>query len=149
MKESVGYTLTLNIAITFIIIVFAFLSAAIIYFKSNKIGNSVVNSIEKYEGYNSQAINEINIHFVGLGYSRSKINCANVPSGCENKTVDDAGLVTDASENGYCVYYCSVGDYYYYRVKSNMSINIPILNELFTIPVYSNTNEMYDFRNLN
>ena len=35
MKESVGYTVTLNIIITFIIIVFAFLSAALIYFKSN------------------------------------------------------------------------------------------------------------------
>ena len=59
MKESIGYTVTLNIVITFIIIVFAFLSAALIYFKSNKVSNVITETIEKYEGYNVYAKNEI------------------------------------------------------------------------------------------
>ena len=58
MKESVGYTVTLNIVIMFIIIVFAFLSAALIYFKSNKVSNVVINSIEKYEGFTLEHAND-------------------------------------------------------------------------------------------
>ena len=43
MKESVGYTVSLNIMIVFITIVVAFLCAALIYFKSNKAGNVITN----------------------------------------------------------------------------------------------------------
>ena len=52
MNESVGYTVTINIIITFIIIVFAFLSNVLIYYKSNRVGNLITDSIEKYSGFN-------------------------------------------------------------------------------------------------
>lgn len=48
MKESIEYIVTLNILITFIIIVFAFLSVALIYFKSNKVSNVITEIIEKF-----------------------------------------------------------------------------------------------------
>ena len=59
MKESIGYSVTINIVITFIIIIFAFLSSAIVYFKSNKASNIIVDAVQKYEGYNSAAEAEI------------------------------------------------------------------------------------------
>ena len=52
MKESIGYSVTINIVITFIVIIFAFLAAAVVYFKTNKASNIVVDTIQKYEGYN-------------------------------------------------------------------------------------------------
>lgn len=140
MKESIGYTVTLNIVITFIIVVFAFLSAAIIYFKSNKISNVVMYSIEKYEGYNELSINEIGAKMESLGYTKSSIKCSKDYKECP-LTKESAGQGT----NGYCVYECNEGNYYFYRVRTNMMINIPIINNILNIPIYSNTNYIYDF----
>ena len=61
MKESIGYTVSLNIMIVFITIVVAFLCAALIYFKSNKASNIITSAIEKYEEYGTEAQNEINM----------------------------------------------------------------------------------------
>ena len=142
MKESIGYTVTLNIVIVFIVVVFAFLSATIVYFKSNKISNVVMNSIEKYEGYNSLSIKDINAQMEALGYNESKITC---------KQEDNNGCLLQDSANagikGYCVYGCNLNDeYYYYRVRTNMSIDIPIINDLLNIPIYSQTNYMYNYQ---
>lgn len=141
MKQSIGYTVTLNIVIVFITIVIAFICAALIYFKSNKVSNVITNAIEKYEGYNSLSINEINMNLTSIGYSGRSISCA--PS----ETSDDitCTLKNDGT-NGYCVYYCEESNnYYFYKVRTNMAINIPIINELLNIPIYSNTNRLYDF----
>ena len=62
MKESIGYTVSLNIMIVFITIIVAFLCAALIYFKSNKVSNIITSGIEKYEGYNDTSIKEISMN---------------------------------------------------------------------------------------
>ena len=35
--------------------------------------------------------------------------------------------------------------YYYYKTSTNMMINIPLINDLLNIPIFSNTNRLYDF----
>lgn len=145
MKESVGYTVTLNIVITFIIIVFAFLSATLIYFKSNKASNIITSSVEKYEGYNSLAKAEITSKLSSLGYNKKSIKskCAQEP------IIDGCTFVETTGDDGYCVYFCSEcqeGDsYYYYKIRTNMVLNVPIINDLLDIPIFSNTNRLYDF----
>ena len=59
MKESIGGTASLNIALAFISIVFAFLAAALSYYKAFKVNNIISNAIEKYEGFNELSINEM------------------------------------------------------------------------------------------
>lgn len=144
MKESVGYTVTLNIVIIFIIIVFAFLSATLVYFKSNKVSNIITETIEKYEGYNSYAQNEISQKLTSIGYNKKRLNNCGDISGC---TLQYHGT------DGYCVYVCDEieknGDYceayYYYRIKTNMLLNVPIINDLLEVPIYSNTIRLYNF----
>lgn len=145
MKESVGYTVILNIVITFIIIVFAFLSAALIYFKSNKVSNIITSAIEKYEGYNSLAETEITSKLSSLGYNKKSIHdkCAQEP------VIEGCTFIATTGNTGYCVYFCSEcqeGEpYYYYKIRTNMMLNIPIVNNLLDIPIFSNTNRLYDF----
>lgn len=140
MKESIGYTVTLNIVITFIIIIFAFLSAVLVYYKSYKVSNIITDAIEKYEGYNDNAKIEITNNLNSIGYNKKKLNRCNDINGCSK---------IDHNNDGYCVYLCTenVSDecYYYYKIKSNMVINIPIINDIIDFPIFSNTNRMYDF----
>ncbi len=145
MKESVGYTVTLNIVIMFIVVVFAFLAAALIYYKSNKVNNAIINSIEKYEGFNDLAVAEIERNMISIGYNKHSINCG-------SSTSNGCSLVNEnkSKKNGYCVYLCTEKSgestpYYYFRVKSFMMINVPIINEILNIPIYSNTNRLYNF----
>ena len=148
MKESVGYTVTLNIAITFIIIVFAFLSAAIIYFKSNKVSNVVANSIEKYEGFNALSEDEIISQMTSLGYNSNRITCSNSIRSNKGINCSFASDTVGKGESGYCVYLCDTRNdngYYYYIIRTNMMINIPIINNILNIPINTYTNEIYDF----
>ena len=151
MRESISYTVTLNFVITFIIIVFAFLSATLIYFKSNKVGNIITNSIEKYEGYNSLSEEEIGLKLTAIGYNMRSITCNSEIRDRKNGNVI-CNLVTIPSgtgEKAYCIYLCEEEDYYYYRIRTNMMINLPIVNELLNIPIYSNSNRMFDFEMIN
>lgn len=152
MKESVGYYATLNIIITFIVIIFTFLSFALIYYKANKVTNVITNSIEKYEGYNNLSENEIAKKLNDIGYGKVDIsnNCSNKPQIKSGNTVCNlltnvSGILYSDGKLGYCVYECIEDDYYYYKVRTNMLLNIPIIHNLLDIPIYSNTNRMYDF----
>ena len=168
MKESIGYTVTLNIIIVFITIVVAFLCAALIYFKSNKVSNIITTAIEKYEGYNTSTINEIKKNLSSIGYGSKSIE-----SDCLKKNPIYDGIAkttvcyllphnyTNAQgQLGYCVYACYEedawknnqkvegyynGDYYFYKVRTNMMVNIPIINDFVNVPIYSNTNRLYNF----
>ncbi|MBR6690847.1 MAG: hypothetical protein IKL65_05895 [Bacilli bacterium] len=150
MKESIGYTVTLNIVITFIIIVFAFLSAALIYFKSNKVSNVITETIEKYEGYNSYSISEISTKLTSLGYNRNSVNCTSYYNRIDSNERNKCSTSLTNGTDGYCVFVCReiTSDdewYYYYKISTNMMINIPIVNNLLNIPIFSNTNRLYDF----
>ena len=149
MKESVGYTVTLNIVFIFIIIVFTFLSAALIYFKSNRVSNVITETIEKYEGYNDYAEREIRVDLVSLGYNKKRVNCEIYYNKIGSKEKKYCSKSLTNGKDGYCVFKCREmfdGDwYYYYKNSTNMMINIPIINEILNIPVFSNTNRLYDF----
>ena len=168
MKESIGYTVTLNIIIVFITIIVAFLCAALIYFKSHKVSNVITSAIEKYEGYNTSSIEEINRNLTSLGYGSRSIE-----NKCINENpIDDEGSATGEcwllpydydnaqGQLGYCIYVCYeeasfkddewfagnyTGEYYYYKIRTNMMLNIPIINDILDIPIYSNTNRLYNF----
>ena len=163
MKESIGYTVSLNIMIVFITIIVAFLCAALIYFKSNKVSNVITSAIEKYEGY-EDAQNEINMQLSSLGYGSHSIEAKcrreteildeGAASGKCNLLGDE--FVNAQGQKGYCVYSCFEednfdadgkyqGEYYYYKIRTNMMVTVPILNDFLDIPIYSNTNRLYNF----
>lgn len=140
MKESISYTVTLNFVLMFFAIFFAFLFATLIYYRSNKVSNVIINSIEKYEGFNDKAINVINNNITALGYNKQRLNCSEEVNNNKCKIVNG-----ESKENGYCVYLCEEEDYYYYRVKTNLFFHLPIIDSFLSFPIYSNTNRMYDF----
>ena len=130
MKESIGYTVTLNIMIVFITIVVAFLCAALIYFKSNKVSNIITTAIEKYEGYNTLAISEINMNLDSVGYNKKQITCEDevtdlaADNTCRLQDPNYLGGNETPGQNGYCVYECEInnGEYHFYKIRTNMTV---------------------------
>lgn len=165
MKQSIGYTVSLNIVIVFIVIIFAFIGGAISYYKAFKVNNIIADNIEKYEGYNALSKAEINKQLSSLGYNMSGVNCGkHKVNGYKGAKEAKAISYQDGSpidqDDGYCVYYNVVGDCksddddnevlgyckaenYNYIVKTYLRFNLPIVNQWLKFPIYTKTNSIY------
>ena len=139
MKESIGSTFIINMVIVFIAIVFAILAAILTYYKAFKVNTRIINSIEKYEGYNSLALHEIDNTLTSIGYTlRTDQTC---PS-----TKDGGVLQTEDKKFRYCVYYFEENDRYYsYGVITYVTLDIPIVNMLLHVPIYTKSNRIFRF----
>lgn len=134
MRQSIGMNAQLNIIIVFILIVFALMAASLSYYKAYKVSNSIISSIEKYEGFNTLAQNEINNSLNTLGYNRVGSNC------------NESSLTSD----GYCVNLetQSEGDEitgYRYRITTYMYLDLPVV-EMIRVPVTKYTNTIQCFK---
>ena len=143
MSGSIGHTFLYNIVILFIIIVFAFISGILSYYKAFKVNNRIIHAIEKFEGYNDLSKTEIDYTLGNLGYSVEDANCK-----AEYKNMY---LIDSLNENyRYCIYIDNLnpesGTYYTYGVLTYMNLNLPIIN-ILNIPVFTRTNRIYKFTN--
>ena len=159
MRESIGYTFTLNIILVFIFIAFAMIMAIMSYSKAFKINSRIMNEIEKCEGFNGCTVEELNRILSNYGYpSASKdFSC---PSRDEITAIKNIPTtVTGETLNSYemCVYYDDKskifnrktgesGEYskYRYGVLTYYHVDLPIVG-WFKLPVYTRTNWMLDF----
>lgn len=142
MKQSIGSTAAINIAFTFIAIVFAFLAGTLSYYKAFKINNIITTSIEKMEGFNDKAIAEINSKLSSIGYEQSVIEC---PFEKKFNNISYYSDVHTSSVNGVCVYYYYNSDKktYQYGITTYMTINIPIISNILRMPINTITQEIY------
>lgn len=134
MRQSVGMSQQLNIIIIFILIVFALIAASLSYYKAFKVNNVIINSIEKYEGFNELSEKEISNGLTTLGYQKNN-ECSSKPY----KTVK--GNSETYNTTGYCVNYKTNSKGYYYEITTYMYIDLPIIS-IIKIPVKSSTMTM-------
>lgn len=142
MKESLGSTFLYNIIIVFIVIVFAILAATLTYYKAYKVNTKIINSIEKFEGYNDLSVKEINYTLTSIGYMyKDDHKCP-----AEKNGASLAG--PESKQFRYCVYYYPKdGDdrHYSYGVMTYITIDIPIVNMFLQIPIYTRSNRIFRF----
>ena len=139
MKEGMGFTVTINIMLIFIAIVFAFLAATLSYYKAFKVNNYIIHSLEKFEGYNNLAKQEIENTLLTLGYERGSINCPAEKNGGELTALNNQNLFK------YCIYYHDEDeDHYSYGVMTYIKVELPLFR-MFRLPIYTKTNLIYRF----
>jgi len=155
MREGIGSVFLYNMIIIFIIIVFGLLTATTSYYKAFKVNNRILASIEKFEGYNDLAQNEIEDFLSSIGYTvdaNGQRECAATNKGGNVQRAKNAGHL-------YCVYYHADdrganekkeknGDnqpiYYNYSVVSYIYVQLPIVGS-FKLPVYTKGERTYNF----
>ena len=149
MRQSIGMTFTINIVIVFILVALVFLGGTLSYAKAFKAASLIVKSIEKYEGYNTLAYNEMNGKLRLLNYvSGDSTSCALT----RNSTIGTGTLVTQnySERFNYCIYFFdSDGDskHYSYGVVTYMTIDFTMFNIKLRLPIYAKTNRIYRFTN--
>lgn len=142
MRESIGSVFLYNIIILFIIITFAFLSGTLAYVKAFKANSRIVNAIEKYEGYNILASNEIVGVLQTIGYSTETPNCRIRDEIVPMEQLDDKKYY-------FCIYRYSPDitgsdSKDYYGVVTYMYFDFPVVGNV-KIPLYAKTEKVYRF----
>lgn len=98
MKESISYAFILNIMITFIFMCFAVIMGIFSYYRAFRANTAILNSLEKYEGYNCLSIAEIDKTLKQIGY--------NTPFAANKKSDGKGELITysiDAISKGFMI----------------------------------------------
>lgn len=148
MRESIGFTFTLNIIIIFIFIAFAILMGIMSYSKAYRVNSKITNAIEICEGYNDCAENEINRVLANVGYGEIGREC---------RRRDNIDPIARRGNFDYCVYQIENNEprsdeeheYYHYdryEIVTYMVIDFPIVDRI-RIPLKNRTDMIYRFPN--
>lgn len=142
MRESIGSTVLYNIIIVFLALIFALILSTLVYYKAFKVNKVIIASLEKFEGYNDLARDEIDRSLRSIGYpSRDAGNCP----------VKD-GLTPEqpiSQEFRYCIYFYDndpTNRHYSYGVISYITFEIPFITTTFmSFPVYTKSDRIFRF----
>lgn len=155
MRESIGTVSLLNFIIFFIFLVFAFLAGTFSYYKAYRVNNAIVAAIEKYEGFNEYAYNEMEQKLTNLGYQRVDFNCPEKKGANLISLSNQEGPVKSKDKNytGYCIYRYSGDsaekadtDYYdSYEVTTVITFQFPVIQDILKLRVSSRTRRIYNF----
>lgn len=139
MKEAIGSIPLYNFIIIFIVVTFGFLMATLTYYKAFKLNSKISYSLEKYEGYNSLAVAEIDKNLTAMGYRKSgAIECP-IKSNTTGQNSNTSFPI--------CIYELpkKANGYFTYGVMTYIYVDIPIVGATFKIPVYTETERIYEF----
>lgn len=150
MRSGVGSVVLYNIIIVFIVLTFGFLMATISYVKAFKVNSKIASAIEKYEGYNSLSDKEILQNLQTIGYQVAPGNTYNCPGRLHfhNGRLKSYSAVSSEGykNHRYCLYkYDSKDGYYTYGIVTYVFIDIPLIGGKFRLPVYSETDAIFEF----
>lgn len=157
MKQSIGTTFLLNFIVIFLIVTFAFLAGIMNYMRAFKVNSGIENAIENHEGYNALAVKDINNFLINFGYrmDSSGVNkCPKTKTHVNKSGKRETGTLMKrpyASSSGqnfkYCIYEFpkNKDNYFTYGVITYIYIDVPIINSYLAIPVYSETERIYEF----
>jgi len=134
MRDAIGGVFTIQIILFFLVIINAYLAFSVNYTKAFRIKNNIVAILEQQEGFTTDgtdsAAGQIEKIMTDTGYNVEK----GVIDRCGSR--DDGYVAVYNNAGGYCLKLNKNADGTgYYSVKTYISINIPILNNL--LPVFS------------
>ena len=156
MREAIGTYWLTAIVLVFIVLFTGYLCLSINMNREYKVKNEVINIIKKYNGFNDQALKDIQEYMNKVGY-RNKGTCKDTDGDGFNLT--DSGIVTNNTY--FCVkqiatHYEKISkgvdapfpDAVYYQVKVFFSVDLPIIRGMFTFPLTGSTKKIFDPHNL-
>ena len=147
MKEAISNSLIFTLVITFLFIFVILFAGSTAYTKAFKVKNRIISIIEKNDGYNGTAVNEINLALKDAGYKISLNNADKCQSEINNrfKNTNQAykHISTGNSSYRYCIAEFTVStpaiQGKYYAVIAYMYFEVPLIGAHLEFPVYGET----------
>ena len=144
MRTAISGAWIYGIVIVFMVVLIAYVSITINYYKAFEMSQEMITALEQSEGFNSRSVTKINDIFKGYGYSsrgvckkREGNPFIGVVGGVPERTKDKPGRYN------YCIYRTKVVNgaqtKYYYETTTFFSFSLPVLGDIFTFRVPANT----------
>ena len=147
MKEAIGNTFLVTLAILFLSLIMLLLVYSLTYSKAFKAKNKIVSVIEKYNGFTDEAKEEVDKHMHSMGYKTSAYGAT-----CKTLSEDDdldqstIKVVHDLSggDYDYCVYEISSSRGKYYHIVTFMHFDIPVIGGYLNFEVKGDSRVVYE-----
>lgn len=138
MKEAIGNSFLMMLAMTFLFLIMGLLVGALSYSKAYKAKNKIVNVIEKYDAFDGKAQDEVEADLFKMGYKANFTTTS-----C--KQLENMTLVHDKAygKYDYCVYEVKTSRGYYYHVITYTHFDIPIIGNYLTFEVRGDSRTVY------
>ena len=152
MKESISTSYLFTAVIVIIGLCALIIIGGLNFSKAFKIKNRMIEIIEKNDGYNDDAKDEIDTLLKESGYPVLRDTSFKCPRGRDenvaglNNAESGTSAVNSIDSYQYCVYQYKTIRGYYYSVVAYMQIEIPLLSDFirFNIPIYGDTKVFLD-----
>lgn len=146
MRESIGASWMVFIAISMLLFMISFIAFSVNYARVFAIKNEIINIIESEEGYTNTAITKIDNYLVDVGY---------ITTGPCDINIDGVSMNRDGSPaigpGVYCVRTVEVDtggtgvdniQSRYYKITLFFRLSLPTVENLFTIKISGETNNL-------
>lgn len=137
MKEAIGSSFVFTLVITFTGILIVMYVSSIAYTKGFKVRNKIIDIIDRNGGYTTTAKDDIEKDLSSIGYKIVQSTCSTRTKG--NKSYSSIAQ----SDYNYCVYEYEEEKGKYYGVTVFLSIDIPLLGNSVSIPIYGESKLIY------
>ena len=146
MKQSIGNTYLIYFVSIFFVVAITFIVGILNYMKAFRINSGIANALENFEGYNNLSKVEIDRYLNGYGYRIDATGNANCPVKNSLQAISAYNDSTGQNHR-YCIYeYNKNSDgYFKYGIITYIYIDLPVINESLAIPIYSETEKIYEF----
>lgn len=149
MRDSIGGAWLLGIVLVFMSVFIAYIAITINYSNAFNMKTNMITIIEQYDGINPNSLAKIDSLMQGYNY-RIKSKCP-VPE--DNSTyigvTDQIVTKNPTDRQSYCVYRerrdgeDGAENKYYYNLIVFFNFSLPVLGDLFTFQISSETNVIY------
>ena len=135
MKESFGSTIMLTIFMVFFVIYIALMAVVINYAITFQNKNQVISILEKNEGYNSSAANELTDFFADKNVKNGCVLVNSIDNDYHGNRCEIKRVINDSGEH--------------YQVVVFVQFSVPLLNRTINFPINGNTkNISYNNENI-
>ncbi len=144
MRDAVGGSFMIKLLLVFLAVYAIFIAIAINYAKAFRVKNKILDIIEQNEGIDptnnsDPAKQKINDYMNSISYNVINSN-SDIVDRVEN---DCSGYDFTDTVRGYCIHKVTYGEASYYKVRTFVTINIPLVRNLsFTIPISGETRKI-------
>lgn len=159
-----SYSFILNIVILFIFVCFAIVMGILSYYRAFKANSIIIETIEKYEGFNCFSEAEIATKLNSIAYNVPfSVNCNSKGDNCRVDTNQNYAVVSyDLDFEGTKIYddrlnssykcdgtngACTTNKHYQYGVYTYMYVDFPIVSNILKLSVFGKSDILYEFRN--
>ena len=140
MREGIGQSFLFAIVITIVGIIIVLLISTMVYSKTYKIKNKIVDIIDKYNGEIEYARVEIQDYLTSIGYRKN----ANNTQSCPTKY---GSPINNYDIYHYCLYEFDAGSTgnkgKYYGALVYIYFDIPLIGNTLEFPIYGETEVFY------